>query len=178
MHMGLEGTDLEVVAYVNAAVNQVILMRPVLRDLKRANVQELLAGNAGAAACASVDLADQKAAQTSRRKASSTEVIGRSHKAAAHVPAIALFGQARQNVQIGARVSKTQRQYTLQDPDVDELFTLAPRILNRLSALPRPRLGRGAEHQSTKEGRREVCIGEDDTAAAANGSPSPSSRAP
>ena len=34
------------------------------------------------------------------------------------VPGIALFGQARQDVQIGAKVSKTQYQYTLQDPDV------------------------------------------------------------
>jgi multidrug efflux pump len=42
------------------------------------------------------------------RKASSTEVLNRLRRATAKVPGIALFGQARQDVQIGARVSKTQ----------------------------------------------------------------------
>jgi multidrug efflux pump subunit AcrB len=71
-----------------------------------------------------------------QRRASATEVISRLRKAATEVPGIALFGQARQDVQIGARVSKTQYQYTLQDPDVDELFGWAPRILSSLAALP------------------------------------------
>jgi hydrophobe/amphiphile efflux-1 (HAE1) family protein len=71
-----------------------------------------------------------------QRKASATAVLARLRKAALKVPGIALFGQARQDVQIGARVSKTQYQYTLQDPDVAELFAWAPRILKQLSALP------------------------------------------
>ena len=37
-------------------------------------------------------------------------------------PASRCSCQARQDVQIGAEVSKTQYQYTLQDPDVAELF--------------------------------------------------------
>jgi len=71
-----------------------------------------------------------------QRKASATQVLARLRKAALNVPGIALFGQARQDVQIGARLSKTQYQYTLQDPDVAELFAWAPRILKQLSALP------------------------------------------
>jgi hydrophobe/amphiphile efflux-1 (HAE1) family protein len=70
------------------------------------------------------------------RKASATQVLARLRKKAAAVPGIALFGQARQDVQIGAKVSKTQYQYTLQDPDVAELFKWAPIVLARLSALP------------------------------------------
>jgi hydrophobe/amphiphile efflux-1 (HAE1) family protein len=72
----------------------------------------------------------------SDRTASATEVLARLRKKAAGVPGIALFGQARQDVQIGAKVSKTQYQYTLQDPDVAELFKWAPIVLARLSALP------------------------------------------
>jgi hydrophobe/amphiphile efflux-1 (HAE1) family protein len=72
----------------------------------------------------------------SERQASATEIIGRLRRATAKVPAIALFGQARQDVQIGARVSKTQYQYTLQDPNVAELFQWAPIVLEKLSALP------------------------------------------
>ncbi|MBV9220965.1 MAG: efflux RND transporter permease subunit, partial [Methylobacteriaceae bacterium] len=72
----------------------------------------------------------------SQRRASATDVLARLRKAARRVPGIALFGQPRQDVQIGARISKTQYQYTLQDPDVGELFKWAPIILQRLSALP------------------------------------------
>jgi hydrophobe/amphiphile efflux-1 (HAE1) family protein len=72
----------------------------------------------------------------SQRKASATEVINRLRRATAKVPGIALFGQARQDVQIGARVTKTQYQYTLQDPNVAELFQWAPVVLEKLAALP------------------------------------------
>ncbi|WP_043333342.1 efflux RND transporter permease subunit [Methylosinus sp. LW4] len=70
------------------------------------------------------------------RDSSTTEVIARLRKKAQAVPGVALFGQARQDVQIGARVSKTQYQYTLQDPNIGELFEWAPKILEKLSALP------------------------------------------
>jgi hydrophobe/amphiphile efflux-1 (HAE1) family protein len=71
-----------------------------------------------------------------QRKASATEIINRLRRATAKVPGIALFGQARQDVQIGARVTKTQYQYTLQDPNVAELFQWAPVVLEKLAALP------------------------------------------
>ena len=70
------------------------------------------------------------------RKATATDVINRLRRATLVVPGIALFGQARQDVQIGARLSKTQFQYTLQDPNVAELFQWAPVMLARLAALP------------------------------------------
>jgi hydrophobe/amphiphile efflux-1 (HAE1) family protein len=72
----------------------------------------------------------------SQRKASATDVVNRLRKTTARVPAIAFFAQPRQDVQIGARVSKTQYQYTLQDPDVAELFKWAPIMLAKLSSLP------------------------------------------
>ena len=72
----------------------------------------------------------------SQRQATATEIIGRLRRATAKVPGIALFGQARQDVQIGARVSKTQYQYTLQDPNVAELLQWAPVVLEKLAALP------------------------------------------
>jgi hydrophobe/amphiphile efflux-1 (HAE1) family protein len=70
-----------------------------------------------------------------QRTATATEAVTRLRRATAKVPGIAFFGQARQDVQIGARVSKTQYQYTLQDPDVAELYKWAPIMLAKLSAL-------------------------------------------
>ena len=70
------------------------------------------------------------------RTGTATDAVGRLRRATAKVPGIAFFGNARQDVQIGARVSKTQYQYTLQDPDVAELFKWAPIMLAKLAALP------------------------------------------
>ena len=72
----------------------------------------------------------------SRAQASATRGLRPVARRPPSIPGIALFGQARQDVQIGARVSKTQYQYTLQDPDVAELFKWAPIVLAQLSALP------------------------------------------
>jgi multidrug efflux pump subunit AcrB len=71
-----------------------------------------------------------------QRRASATEVLARLRKAATVVPGILFFGQARQDVQIGAKVSKTQYQYTLQEPDAGELFHWAPVVMQKLAALP------------------------------------------
>jgi hydrophobe/amphiphile efflux-1 (HAE1) family protein len=48
----------------------------------------------------------------------------------------ALFMQPAQDVRVGGRISKTEFQYTLQDADLDELYTWSPRILQALQALP------------------------------------------
>src|SRR6202140_4006415 len=72
----------------------------------------------------------------SERTATATQAVARLRRATAGVPGIAFFGQARQDVQVGARVSKTQYQYTLQDPDVAELFKWAPIMMDKLAALP------------------------------------------
>jgi hydrophobe/amphiphile efflux-1 (HAE1) family protein len=72
----------------------------------------------------------------SERKATATEIMNRLRRASLVVPGIALFGQARQDVQIGAKLSKTQYQYTLQDPDIAELFQWAPVVLQKLATLP------------------------------------------
>ena len=41
-----------------------------------------------------------------------------------------------QDVRVGGRSARTQYQYTLQDADLDELRTWAPRVLERLRKLP------------------------------------------
>jgi multidrug efflux pump len=69
------------------------------------------------------------------RTSTATEIIGRLRRAVQPVPGVALFGQVRQDLQIGARVSKTQYQYTLEDPDIPELFQWAPIVPGKLSQL-------------------------------------------
>jgi multidrug efflux pump subunit AcrB len=46
------------------------------------------------------------------------------------------FLQAAQDIRVGGRLSKTEFQYTLQDANLDELYQWAPRVLDKLQALP------------------------------------------
>jgi len=72
----------------------------------------------------------------SSRNVTAQEVIQRLRPLVAEVPGAALFMQPGQDINIGGRFSKTLYQYTLTDTDTEELNTWAPRILERMQALP------------------------------------------
>jgi HAE1 family hydrophobic/amphiphilic exporter-1 len=63
-------------------------------------------------------------------------VIARLNKALQPVWGITLYMQAAQDITVGARISKTQYQYTLVDVDIDELDHWAPILFNKLKTLP------------------------------------------
>jgi len=70
------------------------------------------------------------------RKADADEVINRLRRKLASVEGINLYLQAAQDINVGGRIARTQYQYTLTDADIFELSAWAPRILERLRALP------------------------------------------
>jgi hydrophobe/amphiphile efflux-1 (HAE1) family protein len=70
------------------------------------------------------------------RRATADQVIARLNKALRPVWGITLYMQAAQDITIGARLSKTQYQYTLVDVDSDELDHWAPILLQKLQTLP------------------------------------------
>jgi hydrophobe/amphiphile efflux-1 (HAE1) family protein len=74
-----------------------------------------------------------------QRQASVYEVIDRINKRVKNIPEITLHMQARQDLQIGARVSKTQFQYTLRDANLAELQLWTPRMLAALRTVPQIR---------------------------------------
>jgi hydrophobe/amphiphile efflux-1 (HAE1) family protein len=71
-----------------------------------------------------------------QRTASADQVIERLEKTLQPVWGITLYMQAAQDITVGARVSKTQYQYTLVDVDSDELDHWAPILLQKLQTLP------------------------------------------
>jgi multidrug efflux pump subunit AcrB len=71
-----------------------------------------------------------------QRTATADQVIERLDKALQPVWGITLYMQAAQDITVGARLSKTQYQYTLVDVDSDELDHWAPILLNKLQTLP------------------------------------------
>jgi multidrug efflux pump len=74
------------------------------------------------------------------RAADAAEISDRlKAKLATAAPGLQVFLQPVQDLQIETRVSRTQYQYTLEDPNLDELSEWAPRVLARLQTLPQLR---------------------------------------
>jgi multidrug efflux pump len=71
-----------------------------------------------------------------QRPVSATEVIRRLQPELAQVPGITLYMQPVQDISVEDRVSRTEFQYTLEDPSIEELNTFAPKMLAALQKLP------------------------------------------
>jgi multidrug efflux pump len=70
------------------------------------------------------------------RDANATAVITRLQPKLRQIENLAVYLQPVQDITVDDRVSRTQFQYTLEDPSVDELHEWAPRLLDRLSHMP------------------------------------------
>jgi hydrophobe/amphiphile efflux-1 (HAE1) family protein len=70
------------------------------------------------------------------RSATATQIIARLRPQIARLEGVALFLQPAQDITVGGRIARGQYQYTLQDPDLNELNTWAPRMLEKLKTLP------------------------------------------
>jgi multidrug efflux pump len=70
------------------------------------------------------------------RRDSATDIMARLTPKLAAVSGIMLYMQPVQDLTVSDRVSRTQYQYTLEDPNGDELNTWAPQLLAKLKALP------------------------------------------
>jgi len=70
------------------------------------------------------------------RKIDASDVIRRLSPALQKVDGIELFMQPVQDLTVEDRVSRTQFQYTMEDPDVNELSLWSPRLIAKLKNLP------------------------------------------
>jgi hydrophobe/amphiphile efflux-1 (HAE1) family protein len=71
-----------------------------------------------------------------QRNASAEQLIRRLQTELAAVPGITLYMQAAQDITVGARLSKTQYQYTLADADSNELNHWSAYFLDKLKGVP------------------------------------------
>ena len=72
----------------------------------------------------------------SQRDASASEIIRRLQPELAKIEGISLYMQPVQDLTVESRVSRTQYQYSLEDPNADELGIWAPRLVDALRELP------------------------------------------
>ena len=71
-----------------------------------------------------------------QRRLSASDVIRRLQPKLAEVPGIVLYMQPVQDLTVEDRVSRTQFQYSLEDPNGDELNVWAPRVVEALRRRP------------------------------------------
>ena len=93
----------------------------------------------------------------SERDVNASEVIRRLQSKLSELDGIALYMQPVQAITVDSRVSRTQYQYTLEDPDGDELNLWAAKLVQKLKELPE--LEDVATDQQT--GGRAVSLGID-----------------
>ena len=87
----------------------------------------------------SVNQSNLNAALTIRgegRTATADQVIARLRPKLARVVGVRTVLQSKQDLNIGARSSKAEYQYTLSDPDLEELNTWAPKMLDAMRKMP------------------------------------------
>jgi len=75
----------------------------------------------------------------SERKISASDIIRRLQPELARVEGVTLFMQPVQDLSVEDRVSRTQYQYSLESSNLDELNTWAPRLVEKLQAVPQLR---------------------------------------
>ncbi|HEY2152071.1 MAG TPA: efflux RND transporter permease subunit [Vicinamibacterales bacterium] len=71
-----------------------------------------------------------------QRDANATEIIRRLQPKLAGISGVGVYMQPVQDITVDDRVSRTQFQYTLEDPNAEELNAWAPRMLAKLQQLP------------------------------------------
>jgi HAE1 family hydrophobic/amphiphilic exporter-1 len=70
------------------------------------------------------------------RSRSADEIIQELRPQLAQVPGIRVFLQNPPAISVGGRLARSQYQYTLQGPDTEELYRVAPQLASRVQALP------------------------------------------
>jgi hydrophobe/amphiphile efflux-1 (HAE1) family protein len=96
------------------------------------------------------------------RNSTADQIITRLRPQLAKVKGATLFMQAAQDLNVGARTSRTQYQYTLTDSDINELNDWAPKLLAALQTLPM--LRDVASDQQTSSGMLSLTIDRDEAA--------------
>jgi multidrug efflux pump len=114
------------------------------------------AGSGGGGATSNVGRMFISLKPLSERDASADQIINRLRGKLAHIPGIQLFLQASQDITIGGRASDAQYQYTLQDSNLDELNEWAPKLLNKMKAMPELRDASTDQQENGLEARLVV----------------------
>ncbi len=122
------------ISFDDMARHQKELMAIIAQD---PNVEAFMSsiGAGGPNAAANTGRIFMRLKPRSQRKLSADEIIQELRKKTAGVVGIRMFMQNLPPIRIGGQLTKSQYQYTLQGPDTDELYKIAPILESKLREL-------------------------------------------
>ena len=121
------------ISFTDMARHQVALANIVQADPDVATVASSIGGNGSASNAGRMYITLKPRDQ---RKSSVDQVIARLRGQLDKVEGARLFLQAAQDVRVGGRSSRTQYQLSLEDADANELNVWAPKLMDKMKALP------------------------------------------
>ena len=123
------------ISFEDMARHQKELMAIIAQD---PNIEAFMSsiGAGGPNAAANTGRLFMRLIPRSERKLSADEIIQELRKKTAGVVGIKMFMQNLPPIRIGGQLTKSLYQYTLQGPDTDELYRVAPLLEAKLRALP------------------------------------------
>jgi multidrug efflux pump len=125
----------QTVSFARMADRQQALARAILKDPSVASLSSFI-GIDGTNTTLNSGRIQINLKALEERKASASEIIRRLQPELEKVEGITLYLQPVQDLTVEDRVSRTQFQYSLEDPDSQELATWVPRFLAKLQTLP------------------------------------------
>jgi multidrug efflux pump len=123
------------ISFTAMAERQQALARVILRDPAVESLSSFI-GIDGTNATANSGRIQINLKPVEERDGSAVDIIRRLQPELANVDGITLFMQPVQDLTVEDRVSRTQFQYSLEDPDARELAAWVPRFVARLQAVP------------------------------------------
>jgi multidrug efflux pump len=123
------------ISFTAMAEQQQVLARAILRDPAVASLSTFI-GVDGTNTTLNSGRVLINLKPLAERRISASAVIRRLQPELARLGEIALFMQPVQDLTVEDRVSRTQYQYSLEDPDADELNSWTPKLVDALSELP------------------------------------------
>jgi multidrug efflux pump len=124
------------VSYVNMAQRMEAMTKIVLEDPAVATVGDEIGPGGGTIISLNQGLMFISLKPENQRDVSADEIIRRLQQKLARIQGITLYMQAAQDINIGARLSPTEYQYTLTDADANELSRWAAIFYDKLKTLP------------------------------------------
>ena len=126
----------ETISFQAMAQKQQELAKVILKDPAVESLSSFIGADGSNTTLNSGRMSINLKALADRSHTSASDVIRRLQSKLQKVDGIALYMQPVQNITVDDRVSRTQYQYTLEDPDANELNDWTNRFVAKLKALP------------------------------------------
>jgi len=124
-----EGASFTAMISLQQQITQIVLDDPDVREL-------MSSVGSGRVAVGNVGRMFVRLKPRSSRDATAEDIVHRLRKRLSSIPGIKAFPQIPSTLQVGGMSTKSQYQYTLQGPNIDDLYRYSDKLLDRIQDMP------------------------------------------